>query len=120
MIWLLFIVHPHVITDIAEAPDADLVIIGVKAYALDEAIQVIRTRYDTNVPVLSVLNGVRHVNLLRSKFVNVLFATICYNAYRELPYAARSTFAGPIGVHIISRNRKTYKARGVCPDERKG
>lgn len=109
---LVSIVHPHVITDIADAPDADLVVIGVKAYALDEAIQVIRTRYDRNVPVLSVLNGVRHVDLLRSKFVNVLFATICYNAYRELPYRSVALSRGPL-VFTSSRGTEKHIRREV-------
>jgi 2-dehydropantoate 2-reductase len=75
----------QVFSDLGDCDTPDVVVIGVKSYALDEVVQQIQQRFGTEIPVMSVLNGVRHVELLRSVFSKCIFATIGYNAYRTGP-----------------------------------
>ncbi len=88
--------RPHVVTSLKGLSRPDVVIIGVKTYALEEAIERIRSTFGKDVPVVSVLNGIRHVDLLRSKFSQPMFATICYNAYRDEPHAVVAMSRGPV------------------------
>lgn len=87
---------PEVITSLEGAERPDLVVIGVKAYALNDAAADILSAFGREMPVLSVLNGVRHVDYLRSKFIHVMFATICYNAYRTSPEVCVAMSRGPV------------------------
>lgn len=68
----------------------DLVVFGVKSYALDEVVEKVIAAFGTDIPVMSVLNGVRHVEYLSKKFPNAIFCTIAFNAYRTTPYAAEA------------------------------
>jgi 2-dehydropantoate 2-reductase len=99
-------VRPEVVTSLDELEHPDLVVIGVKAYTLDTAASDIRAHFGREIPVLSVLNGVRHIDFLRSKFTNVLFATICFNAYRKSAYRAVAMSRGPI---ILTYSRAAEK-----------
>ncbi|MBI1289077.1 MAG: hypothetical protein GC178_16040 [Flavobacteriales bacterium] len=66
----------------------DLVVFGVKSYSLDEAVDKVLDAFGADVPVMSVLNGVRHVEVLQSKFKTTMFATIAFNAHRTSQIAA--------------------------------
>jgi len=88
--------HPEVVTSLAGMERPDVIFIGVKTYALAEAVEDIREAFGKEVPVLSVLNGIRHVDMLRSKFTHAMFATICFNAYREGPGRAVAMSRGPL------------------------
>lgn len=88
--------RPGVVASLADCDRPDLIVIGVKAYALDAAMADILSNFDREVPVLSVLNGVRHVDLLRSKFTHAMFATICFNAYRKESWSAVALSCGPL------------------------
>lgn len=69
--------------DGVEAPD--LVVIGVKSYALNDVLDKIETKFGNEIPVMSVLNGVDHITTISNRFKNALFATIAFNAYRTSP-----------------------------------
>lgn len=103
--------RPVVVTDLAMAEKPDLIVIGVKAYALNEAVAVILQHYGREMPVLSVLNGVRHVDLLTSKFTNACFATICYNAFRTSPSRAEAMSRGPVVVACSRAADKQVKRK---------
>jgi len=75
----------QVFSNINDCDTPDVVVIGVKSYALDEVVQKVKERFGTEIPVMSVLNGVRHVEVLTSTFSKCIFATIGYNAYRTAP-----------------------------------
>jgi 2-dehydropantoate 2-reductase len=98
--------RPEVVTDLSMAEKPDLIVIGVKAYALNDAVAQISQYYGREMPVLSVLNGVRHVDLLTSKFTNACFATICYNAYRTSASRAEAMGRGPV---VIACSRAADK-----------
>lgn len=63
----------------------DLVVFGVKSYALDGVVQQVLDALGSDVQVMSVLNGMHHVALLTKKFDNPIFCTIGFNAYRTSP-----------------------------------
>ncbi|MDP6909760.1 MAG: ketopantoate reductase C-terminal domain-containing protein, partial [Flavobacteriales bacterium] len=75
--------------DGVETPD--LVVFGVKSYDLDTVIKKVQDAYGRDIPILSVLNGVRHLEVLRKEFTNVIFATIGFNAYRTSSIMAVAT-----------------------------
>lgn len=60
----------------------DLIVFGVKSYSLEAAIEKVIGAFGNEIPVMSVLNGVRHIELLTKSFPHTLFATIIFNAYR--------------------------------------
>ena len=66
----------------------DLIVMGVKSYSLDEVVAKLVESFGDQVPVISVLNGVRHVEVIGKKFPNAVFATIAFNAFRTSPNAA--------------------------------
>lgn len=75
-------------SEISELTVPDIVIVGVKSYALEEVCVNIVDAFGFNIPVVSVLNGVRHIEVLEKKFKRVILATIFYNAYRLSPSEA--------------------------------
>lgn len=66
----------------------DLIIFGVKSHLLHQLIDQVKTAFGTDVTVASVLNGVKHVELLREAFAKCVFLTIGHNAYRTSDLAA--------------------------------
>lgn len=103
---LLVRARPLVVTSLEQAIQPDLIVICVKAFALKDVVDEIRMHFGREMPVMSVLNGVRHVDLLRSKFSNVLFATICFNAFRQSAFQAEALSRGPI---VLTSSRSTEK-----------
>ncbi|TNF25971.1 MAG: hypothetical protein EP314_06270 [Bacteroidetes bacterium] len=71
-----------------EIEQPDLIVFGVKSYSLDAVVRQVLDAYGPDVQVMSVLNGVRHVEVLQAKFTNPIFATIAFNAYRVSPTMA--------------------------------
>ena len=69
-------------TERLEEP-ADLLLVTVKAYGLDDGISHIRTEPGL---VLPLLNGLEHMDVLRARFANVVAAAIGhFEGYRESP-----------------------------------
>ncbi len=86
----------------------DLVVIGVKNYSLSTVMDTIEKAFGTDIPVMSVLNGVSHINLISDRFPNALFATIAFNAYRTTPKSAVAV-GGTIGLSASNPNSKTLQ-----------
>lgn len=74
--------------NLTEVEKPDLVVIGVKSYSLDGVLDAIASTFGTEVAVMSVLNGVRHVEQISQQFPNAIFATISFNAHRISPMTA--------------------------------
>lgn len=66
----------------------DLIVVGVKNYSLQNLLGKIEGAFGKDVPILSVLNGVSHVQMISERFSDALFATIVFNAYRTSPTEA--------------------------------
>lgn len=83
----------------------DVIFIGVKSYSLESILDQIESTFGSQIPVVSVLNGVKHVQLLKSRFPNAIFATIAFNAYRTSPFAAVAV-GGAAGLSAFDSNNK--------------
>lgn len=83
----------------------DLVVIGVKNYSLSQALDAIESAFGNDIPVMSVLNGVTHVDEISSRFPNALFATIAFNAFRNSQIEAEAV-GGTIGLSASNLNSK--------------
>jgi 2-dehydropantoate 2-reductase len=55
----------------------DAVILAVKAYGLDQAIEDMAPAIGANTMVMPLLNGMRHVDLLRARFGTALIGGVC-------------------------------------------
>ena len=94
-------------SEISELSIPDIVVIGVKSYALADVSAKISSAFGADIPVVSVLNGVRHIQVLEQTFRHVVLATIFYNAYRVSPSEA-VVVPGPIALSS-STDVKTVK-----------
>jgi len=86
----------------------DLVIVGVKNYSLNQALDKIEAAFGTEIPVMSVLNGVNHVYIVSKRFKNALFATISFNAFRTSQISATAV-GGTVGLSATDPANKTLE-----------
>ena len=86
----------------------DLVIVGVKNYSLNQALDKIEAAFGTEIPVMSVLNGVNHVHIVSKRFKNALFATISFNAFRTSQISATAV-GGTVGLSATDPANKTLE-----------
>ena len=93
--------------DSQDAPD--LIVFGVKSYSLEAAVEAVINAFGNQIPVMSVLNGVRHVAVLTDKFPNALFATIAFNSYRVSQTSAVA-IGESVGLSAIGPDTKMLKA----------
>lgn len=87
----------------------DLIVFGVKSYSLESVVDKVIEAFGNQIPVMSVLNGVRHVELLSAKFSDVVFATIVFNSYRVSQNSAVAV-GTTIGLSALSTNSKMLGA----------
>lgn len=98
---------------IDEVEKPDLIVIGVKSYALDGVLEMIENKFGNQIPVMSVLSGIDHVHLISSRFENALFATITFNAYRTAPDNAIAA-GGTLGLSSSKPSNKMLdKVHGI-------
>ena len=62
--------HPAVITATQIAASYDLILLGVKSYALASAMEDFAAAVGSGTMILPVLNGIRHIDLLAERFGN--------------------------------------------------
>ena len=93
--------------DRVERPD--LIVIGVKNYSLTTALGAIESAFGNEVPVMSVLNGVEHVDLISARFKDAIFATIAFNAFRNSQIDAVAV-GGTVGLSASDPNSKGLEA----------
>lgn len=60
--------QPHIITDAADAQDADFIFLTCKAYDLDSALDAITPAVGDDTTIVPLLNGLAHYDLLDSRF----------------------------------------------------
>lgn len=75
----------NVISNIDEAPDADLVIIGVKNFSLEKVASEIRQSTGDRPVIVGLQNGVANETILPNYFSKVIYAVIGYNAWVDEP-----------------------------------
>lgn len=86
-------------------PRPDLVVIGVKNYSLTAALDKVEEAFGKDISVMSVLNGVEHVDEISTRFNDAIFATIAFNAFRNSEIEAEAV-GGTVGLSASNPDSK--------------
>ena len=84
------------IDDLAEAPDADVVIIAVKNYSLDAVSRLVRDKLGDRPLIIGMQNGVENQNILPAFFSKVVYCVVSYNAWLDEPGVVGYQKRGPL------------------------
>jgi 2-dehydropantoate 2-reductase len=84
------------IRDLAEVPDADVVVLGVKLYQLEEAARQVHAQLGDRALVVGLQNGVAGEVILPRYFSRVIYGVVCYNAWVDAPGLIGYQNQGPI------------------------
>jgi 2-dehydropantoate 2-reductase len=89
-------VHPRAVTDAADAPPPDVLLVTVKAYDTDAALRDARPLLDANPVVASLQNGLGNLETLPTHVTEdrVVGAVTTHGATREAPGVVRHAGAG--------------------------
>jgi len=71
------------ITDLAQHPTANVVIVAVKNYSLDAVAKDIKAKLGDTPVIVALQNGVENQKILPKYFSKVLYGTICFNAWKD-------------------------------------
>jgi 2-dehydropantoate 2-reductase len=89
-------VRPKVIDDLAEVPDADVVLLGVKNYGLESAAKAVRERLGDRPVVVGMQNGTENQRVLPRHFRRCVYCVVCYNAWADAPGVIGYQKRGPL------------------------
>ena len=85
-----------VIRDLAEVPDADVVILATKLYNLEPAARQVKTALGDRPLVVSLQNGIRAQHILPEYFSRVAYGVVAYNAWLDAPGLIGFQRKGPV------------------------
>ena len=85
-----------VIDDLAEVPDADVVLIGVKTYSLDAVARAVKERLGDRPLVVGMQNGVENQQVLPRYFPKSAYCVVSYNAWADQPGVIGYQKRGPL------------------------
>ena len=91
-------VDVKVIDDLSEAPDADVVVLGVKNYSLAKVAGVIRDKLGDRPIILAMQNGLENQTILPQFFSKVVYCVISYNAWLDEPAVIGYQKKGPLHI----------------------
>jgi 2-dehydropantoate 2-reductase len=86
----------HIIPDLSERPNVDIVIIAVKNYSLEPVAKDIRKKIKGEPLIVALQNGLDNQEILPQYFKRVIYSVICYNSWREAPGVVGANLNGPI------------------------
>jgi len=75
----------RVIRSLDEVPDADVVVLGVKLYDLEDAAREIESKISQRAVVIGIQNGVAGEEILPRYFAQPAFGIVTYNAWVDEP-----------------------------------
>lgn len=78
-------VHVKTFDSLADAPDADAIILAVKNYSLEKVCPLIRSRFGDTPLIIALQNGVVNQTILPRHFSRVVYGVIGYNAWIDEP-----------------------------------
>jgi 2-dehydropantoate 2-reductase len=73
----------HVIQDLDEVPDAKIIIVTVKNWALEEACKTIKAVYGDTIIIVGLQNGMTNQQIYPKYFSKVIYSIGGYNCWRE-------------------------------------
>jgi len=86
----------NVITDLNEVPDADVVVVGVKLYDLENAAQTVQGILGDRALIVGMQNGVENQTILPRYFSRVIYCLAAYNAWIDEPGTIGYQTRGPL------------------------
>jgi 2-dehydropantoate 2-reductase len=86
----------HVIDDLAEVPDADVVVIGVKNYSLDAVAKLVKEKLGDRPVIVGMQNGIANQRVLPTYFSKVIYCVVSYNAWMDEPGVIGYQKKGPL------------------------
>ncbi len=90
------LVRLTVIEDTASMEEADIVVLAVKNYDLEEAAVSVRAALGDRPAVVGLQNGLLNQEILPRYFSKVVYGVVCYNAWRDAPGVIGAEKRGPI------------------------
>ncbi|MDQ1256864.1 MAG: 2-dehydropantoate 2-reductase, partial [Candidatus Hydrogenedentes bacterium] len=85
-----------VIDDLAECPNAEIVILAVKNYSLDTVARLIREKVVGDPIVVGLQNGIANQTILPKYFQRVVYGVIGYNTWMDEPGLIGYQKKGPV------------------------
>jgi len=89
-------VRVKVIDDLAEARDADVVVLGVKNYSLEAAAARVKEKLGDRPIVVGMQNGLANQRILPAHFPRVIYCVVSYNAWTDEPGVIGFQKKGPL------------------------
>lgn len=89
-------VKVKVIADLAQVPDADVVVLAVKNYSLPRAAELIKSKIGDRAVIVSLANGIENQRVLPKYFSRVIYCVVSYNAWSDEPGVIGYQKKGPL------------------------
>lgn len=90
-----------VVSQLNEAADADVVLLAVKNYSLDEAAKQVRDALGDRPIIVGLQNGVENQAILPRYFSRVIYGIVGYNAWVDAPGVIGYQKKGPLVLGVL-------------------
>jgi 2-dehydropantoate 2-reductase len=100
-------VKVNTISDLAELPNPDVIILAVKNYSLDKASSIIRETVNGEPVVVALQNGQKNQQVLPKYFQRVVYGVVGFNAWLDDPGVIGYQNKGPIVIGTPDNSLKT-------------
>lgn len=106
-------VRVKVIDDLGQAPDADVVALGVKNYSLEAAAALVKSKLGDRPIIVGMQNGLDNQRILPRYFSRVIYCIVSYNAWMDEPGLIGFQKKGPLHIGTL-RNELQAETAGVA------
>jgi len=104
-------VRVKVIDDLDQAPDADVVVLGVKNYSLEAAAAQVQAKLGDRPIIVAMQNGLANQRILPNYFSRVIYCIVSYNAWMDEPGVIGFQKKGPLHVGTLHNELEAETAR---------
>jgi 2-dehydropantoate 2-reductase len=101
------------VADVSETTEADIVVLAVKNYDLEAAARDIQAKMKREPVIVALQNGLDNQSILPKYFSKVVYAVVCYNAWRDGPGVFGYQHQGPIYFGVTDRATRAERDRVV-------
>jgi 2-dehydropantoate 2-reductase len=103
----------NAVSDLAECPSAEIVVIAVKNYDLDAAARDIKVKMTREPVIVALQNGLDNQSILPKYFAKVVYGVVCYNAWRDAANVFGYQHKGPIHFGVLDAADRVERDRVV-------
>ncbi len=103
------------VEDLSDVPDADVVVLAVKNYGLEDAARSVREKLGEGPVIVSMANGVENQEVLPKYFPRVIYCVVNYNAWVDEPGVIGFQRKGPLVLGALGGGlqAEVHKIAGV-------